>query len=112
MKRFWDLAAVQPTLAGWHILLDGRPVRVPGGAELCLPGQKLAEAVAAEWNAAGGDKGGDKGFMVMSDAWFDEYLYEVVVDKSYLSSDLVALLDQEPEPLPPWDPMGSLAGSA
>jgi len=56
-----------------------------------------------------GDKGGDKGFMVMTDAWFDEYLYEVVVDKSYLSADLVALLTREPEVLPPWDPMGSLA---
>ena len=58
-----------------------------------------------------GDKGGDKGFMVMTDAWFDEYLYEVVVDKSYLAPHLTALLDREPEALPPWDPMGSLAGA-
>jgi bleomycin hydrolase len=58
-----------------------------------------------------GDKGGDKGFMVMTDAWFDEYLYEVVVDKSYVSSRLTALLDREPEVLPPWDPMGSLAAA-
>ena len=56
-----------------------------------------------------GDKGGDKGFMVMTDAWFDDYLYEVAVEKKYLSAHHVALLDQEPKPLPPWDPMGSLA---
>ena len=56
-----------------------------------------------------GDKGGDKGFMVMTDAWFDEYLYEVVVDKSYLGPDISALLGTTPEILPPWDPMGSLA---
>ncbi len=56
-----------------------------------------------------GDKGGDKGFMVMTDAWFDQYLYEIVVDKRYLSAHLVALLDRTPEVLPPWDPMGSLA---
>ena len=58
-----------------------------------------------------GDKGGDKGFMVMTDAWFDAYLYEVVVDKKYLAAHLVALLDKEPEVLPPWDPMGSLAAA-
>ncbi|HLJ57069.1 MAG TPA: C1 family peptidase [Chthonomonadaceae bacterium] len=58
-----------------------------------------------------GDKGGDKGFMVMTDAWFDAYLYEIVIDKSLISSHLVALLDREPEVLPPWDPMGSLAAA-
>jgi bleomycin hydrolase len=58
-----------------------------------------------------GDKGGDKGFMVMTDAWFDEYLYEVVVDKRYLSGHLVSLLDRKAEVLPPWDPMGSLAAA-
>lgn len=58
-----------------------------------------------------GDKNGDKGYMTMTDAWFDEYLYEVVVDKSVLNPDVLALLQSEPVHLPPWDPMGSLASS-
>ncbi len=58
-----------------------------------------------------GDQGGDKGFMMMSDAWFDEYTYEVAVDKKYLSPELLALLDTKPVVLPPWHPMGSLASS-
>lgn len=33
-----------------------------------------------------GDKNGDKGYYLMSDSWFDEYNYEVVVDKKYLSN--------------------------
>ena len=33
-----------------------------------------------------GEKGGDKGYMLMTDKWFDEYTYEVVVDKKYLPS--------------------------
>jgi bleomycin hydrolase len=56
-----------------------------------------------------GDKGGDKGFMVMTDAWFDQYNYEVVVEKQYVAPELLSLLDREPVGLPPWHPMGSLA---
>jgi bleomycin hydrolase len=56
-----------------------------------------------------GDSNGDKGFMLMTDPWFDEYLYEVVVEKQYVPAEVVALLETEASVLPPWDPMGSLA---
>ena len=56
-----------------------------------------------------GDKGGDKGYYLMTDKWFDQYNYEVVVDKKYLSKDILAIFDREPKELNPWDPMGSLA---
>ena len=49
--------------------------------------------------------------MSMTDAWFDEYNYEVAVEKKYLSRELLALLDTEAITLPPWHPMGSLAAS-
>lgn len=56
-----------------------------------------------------GDKGGEKGFFVMNDAWFDEYLYQVVIPKKHLSDALQKELEQPPIELNPWDPMGSLA---
>ena len=56
-----------------------------------------------------GEQGGDKGFMAMTDAWFDEYLYEVAVEKKYLPKELLALLESPLVALDPWDPMGSLA---
>lgn len=56
-----------------------------------------------------GDKGGDKGFLVMSDEWFDEYVYEVAVNKKFLPKKLLPILETEPVRLPPWDPMGALA---
>jgi bleomycin hydrolase len=56
-----------------------------------------------------GEKVGDKGFMLMTDRWFDEYNYEVAVEKRYLPAELLPVLDTEPLPLPPWDPMGALA---
>ena len=59
-------------------------------------------------NSHGDDKA-DKGYLVMSDDWFNEYLYEVVVDKKFLSKEVLAVLDQEPIELEAWDPMGALA---
>jgi bleomycin hydrolase len=56
-----------------------------------------------------GEKIGDKGYLVMTDAWFDEYLYETVVDKKFLTPKQRTLLKQKPKELAPWDPMGSLA---
>ena len=56
-----------------------------------------------------GNKNGDKGYYLMSDNWFDEYNYEVVVDKKYLTSKILSIFDLEPKKLDPWDPMGALA---
>ena len=57
-----------------------------------------------------GERNGEKGYYIMSDEWFDQYLYEVVVSKKYLESDIVDLYEkQDAELLPPWDPMGALA---
>jgi chaperone required for assembly of F1-ATPase len=62
MKRFWDWAVAGRDAAGWHVTLDGKPVRVPGGATLSVPGQALAEALAEEWQLAGGARGGDMSY--------------------------------------------------
>ena len=45
----------------------------------------------------------------MSDKWFDEYVYQVVINKSYLPEGLKLALTEKPVALNPWDPMGSLA---
>ena len=55
------------------------------------------------------DKVGEKGFFLMNDSWFAEYMFEIAAPKSYLPEELQRALDLEPIVLPPWDPMGSLA---
>ncbi len=50
MKRFYTAVTVA---AGNRILLDGRPVKTPGRADLAAPTQGLAEAIAAEWSEQG-----------------------------------------------------------
>ena len=57
-----------------------------------------------------GIKGGDKGYHIMTDKWFDEYNYEVVVHKDCISDKFLELyLNEEAVHLNPWDPMGALA---
>ncbi len=56
-----------------------------------------------------GDKHGKKGYFVMSDKWFNEYTYQIVVNKKYLTTKQLELLEKKPIVLKPWDPMGALA---
>lgn len=67
--------------------------------------------VANRWrveNSWGKDVGKD-GFYVMTDKWFDEFVYQVVINKKYLSKEQLEMFEQDPIRLHPWDPMGSLA---
>ena len=54
-----------------------------------------------------GASSGWQGHLIMTDQWFDEYMFRVVVDKKYIPSDILKYLDQKPIVLPPWDPMFS-----
>ncbi|HED53044.1 MAG TPA: aminopeptidase [Phycisphaerales bacterium] len=56
-----------------------------------------------------GDADGKKGFYVMNDSWFSEYMFEIAARRSALPKELQDALDQEPIVLPAWDPMGALA---
>ena len=62
VKRFWDQVSVASDERGHAILLDGKPMHLPGGSILRVRSPALAEAVADEWRAAGGDKGGEMTF--------------------------------------------------
>ncbi|MCE2762836.1 MAG: ATP12 family chaperone protein [Alphaproteobacteria bacterium] len=60
MKRFWEAALAVPRHEGdYGVVLDGRPLRLPGGSILTTESRALAEAIAEEWHRAGGAKGGE-----------------------------------------------------
>jgi len=62
LKRFWDIAAVEAVSGGHAVLLDGKRMHLPGGSVLRVVSANLAHAIAAEWQAAGGVKGGEMSY--------------------------------------------------
>ncbi|MBQ3025938.1 MAG: C1 family peptidase [Alistipes sp.] len=52
-----------------------------------------------------GLKSGYKGNLIMTDEWFNEYMFRLVVERKYVPQDILDMLKQKPTMLPPWDPM-------
>ena len=52
-----------------------------------------------------GPAAGYQGNLIMTDEWFDNYMFRVVVEKKYVPADVMKLLEQKPIMLPSWDPM-------
>jgi chaperone required for assembly of F1-ATPase len=51
VKRFWKAADVTRQGNGWGVALDARPLRTPARAELAVPSERLARAIADEWDS-------------------------------------------------------------
>ena len=75
------------------------------GVDLDENGRAKKWKVENSW----GEKVGNKGYFVASDAWMDEYTYQIVVRKEFLTAAELAAYEAEPLVLSPWDPMGALA---
>lgn len=75
------------------------------GVELDKKGKPLRWKVENSW----GKEPGKDGYYVMSDAWFGEFAYQILLNKKYFSAQQRKQWETDPIELAPWDPMGSLA---
>ena len=57
--------------------------------------------VENSWGASSGYKGN----IIMTDDWFDNYMFRLVVEKKYVPQDVLSMMSQKPVMLPAWDPM-------
>ena len=57
--------------------------------------------VENSWGASSGFQGN----IIMTDEWFNEYMFRLVVEKQFVPSDVMKMLEQQPIMLPAWDPM-------
>jgi bleomycin hydrolase len=48
---------------------------------------------------------GFNGHLILTDEWFTEYMFRLVINKKYISPEVLKILDEKPTMLPPWDPM-------
>ncbi len=53
MKRFWTDVSIVEVEGGYGVMLDERPLKTPARVPLAVPSLALADAIAAEWEAAG-----------------------------------------------------------
>ena len=66
-----------------------------------VDGQPVKWMVENSW----GPSSGYKGCIIMTDEWFNEYMFRLVVEKKYVPEDVLKMLEQTPVQLPAWDPM-------
>lgn len=74
---------------------------------MTLVGVDVVDGKPRQWKVENswGSKVGEKGYFVMDDKWFDEYLFKVVVKKKYLSPELVKISEGPAAEVPCWDSM-------
>lgn len=81
---------------------------------MVITGVDLVDDKPTKWKIENswGEKPGFKGYFVMSDSWFDSFVYQAVINKKFLPDDMKKEFDdgaKNPIQLLPWDPMGALA---
>ena len=69
--------------------------------DLDAEGKPVKWEVENSWGASSGFNG----HLIMTDEWFDEYTFRLVVKKKYLSEKILKASQQKPIMLPCWDPM-------
>lgn len=69
--------------------------------DLDANGKPTKWMVENSWGATSGHNG----HLIMTDEWFDEYSFRLVVDKKYIPAATLELLKQKPTLLPAWDPL-------
>lgn len=71
------------------------------GVDIDESGKPCKWLIENSWGAESGYEGN----LIMTDEWFDEYIFRLVVDKKYVSDKIKKLLKGKVEMLPPWDPL-------
>ncbi len=73
------------------------------GVDINKNGKPLKWLLENSWGLTGYN-----GYLIMTDDWFNEYMFRLVVEQKYVKKEILDLLKTESVKLPPWDPMFAL----
>ncbi len=78
---------------------------------MVLTGVALKDNQPTKWKVENswGAGAGINGYYVMTNTWFNRFVFQIVINKKYLKENELKAFEKEPILLKPWDPMGSLA---
>ena len=71
------------------------------GVDLDKEGKPVKWLLENSWGASSGWQG----HLIMTDEWFDEYMFRLVVETKYVPEKILQLFEEKPVRLPAWDPM-------
>lgn len=76
---------------------------------MVVTGVNLEDNKPTKWKLENswGEDVGNKGYFIASDSWFDKYVYQVVINKKYLTKEQLEELNLNSVELKPWDPLGT-----
>jgi bleomycin hydrolase len=85
---------------------------VPSHAMLITAYNKFEDEInPSRWKVENswGSTSGTNGFLLLTDSWFDEYVFQIVVHKDLLREEELSEIGKVHKVIPPWDPLGTLA---
>jgi aminopeptidase C len=85
---------------------------VPSHAMLITAYNKFEDEInPSRWKVENswGATSGTNGFLLLTDSWFDEYVFQIVVHKDLLKEEELSEIGKVHKVIPPWDPLGTLA---
>jgi bleomycin hydrolase len=73
---------------------------------MVITGVDVRKGAPVKWKVENswGKKAGDDGWFIIDEKWFDKHVFQVIIDRRFVPPSLLALTDQKPILLPPWDP--------
>ncbi len=73
---------------------------------MVITGVDVRDGVPVKWKVENswGKKAGNEGWFIIDQKWFDNHVYQVIIDRRFVPQSLLDLANQKPVLLPPWDP--------
>lgn len=78
---------------------------------MVITGITFKDELPSKWKIENswGISSGTNGYYLMTDTWFDKFVFQAVINRKFLSNEQLKMLNNKPIELEPWDPMGTLA---